>query len=235
MNMERVIKGYFYFLLIVMSMVSLGYNENVGKYYASIFESFENISNEIIEIKDISIVNSMDLQAIVPLNFSYSGDKAFYVGGQEQKDISFEIQNDGVDYFAQSGQDAALAISYLIKTYDKSINLEKLKLSVNGVNINDVRSINISLLGDVIAIGSKVKNAFVFDNLNINFDPKSNTRIDVFVDLGEELRANDRLRLDILNPEDLVFSSKSGKFNISRYYPIKGSYLSVVSSIKKSD
>ncbi len=59
----------------------------------------------------------------------------------------------------------------------------------------------------------------------------SNNRLDVFVDLGENTSINDRVRLDIVNFEDLVFSSDTGEVNLSRYYPIKGRYLSIVNHL----
>ncbi len=73
MNMEKLIKGYFYFLLILMSIVSLGNNENVGDYYANVFDSIENFGNEIIEIKNISIVSSLELNSFIPVNILYTG------------------------------------------------------------------------------------------------------------------------------------------------------------------
>lgn len=224
MDLAKVIKGYFIFLMCIVTFAALSYNSTVKHYMlaASTFAHIDIIGQgrNTDESLYASVYGLQDIKAKIFNNENLYENKSPNLFG-------FSISNDPEKSLMEPGTKNVLIMNLNLTAYENSATLKSLKLKVHGIDEYDVENVAIEVDGEVLAFGKRDEQYFNFGNLDYEIAPNSKERFEVKVDLSENLTTGERLRLDIEKPEDIVVKVNGKKLNVNDYYPIKGKYLSI--------
>lgn len=221
MNIRRVIKFYFSFVMVLVSAAGLSYNDDVR---ALMINSF-NI--EMGAEKDLFTIASDKVLLSEALATGISGQGIFSAVNANSEALSFEMEHDADRAFANPGAAGAEIMRFEMNTYESSLHFSALTLKVFGVDAEDVQRAVLVMDEENFIEGSREGEYFVFKNIDYKLDANSDGIVSLQVDLGEELTTGNRLRLDIEKPDDIELYVGGKVYKINEYYPIEGKYLSI--------
>jgi len=114
------------------------------------------------------------------------------------------------------------------KTYDDGLTVNGLKFKVFGVIAENIDKAVLKDGEDVLAEG-RVENGYIsFANVGYKLDKNSEGFVTVEIDAGKNLRAGERIRLDIEDSKDVYVMVGGEIFELKNSFPLKGKPLSVV-------
>lgn len=147
----------------------------------------------------------------------------------DNRKVDFEIsRNKDVLYVTPGATDVNL-MKISFKTYADEMALNALKLKISGVLSENIDKAVLKNGEEILAEGS-MENGFIsFGNIGYKLDKNSEGSITVAVNTGRDLRAGERIRLDIEDPKDVYMIVAGEIFNLKNSFPLKGKPLSVVS------
>lgn len=228
MNTRKIIKGYFFFLMFLLSAGSLSYNPSVGSYYANVFDSIDTVGENIINLTKLKITSAEDFQSGIKLTYYTDSSKEFSGINRNQSLITFEIDSNNSDHFAKSGQSDVKVMDFIVKSQSTDLSLKYLKLKLSGVSDESILSAKLSYDGEIISESFVSEGYAEFKLEDFKFFEENFSRITLIVDLNDSLKINDRFKFDIEKSEDLKFIINKELTSIGSYFPIIGKYISIV-------
>ena len=212
MNIAKVIKVYFIFVMVISSIALLSYNDNFGNYILSVLHVGESSANASLYTSVIA--------------YDYEGG-VFSSTNESSSLLNFSIINDPEKAFSAPGSENVEMMGFLFKTGDDVSLLKDLRLKVVGV---DPKYIEKAVLFDgkkIVKVGAKDEEYFSFKQINQKIDPNAYKILYLHVSLSSELHTGQRFRMDIESPDDIIILTGSQQFIVDDYYPIEGKYLSI--------
>lgn len=214
MPINKIINGYFAFVMAVSAVALLNYNSDINKYfqdsYASVIHTMEALGED--GNMGIELVNAQNV-----LEPKISEDPIF-VKNNGVNFVNFEISEG--DGYAKAGDKGVKAMVINIKSNQKVVlNGLRLKLAGKGV------------LAGYLYNGEELISEGKNNGEYLNFPVKSSVvdqSLWIALDLDQSLVSGDRIRLDIEKAEDLKALVADKSYVLPGYYPIKGGYISVV-------
>ncbi len=210
MNIAKIIRAYFVFVMCGVAVASLSYNDTVKYYMASVF-NFESDSAD-------STAFSADIESNAETVANSTGI------------INFVIDNNPNEAFAQPGAKSVPIMHFKMRTFDESVTVKSLKLKLAGVENKLVEKVFLTKGREIIAVGKKKGEYFDFKNIDFHLAKNSSGIINVIVDVSAELTTGNRFRLDIEKPEDIVILAGTDVYSVTGSYPLRGKYLSIAKS-----
>jgi len=197
MHIEKIIKFYFLFVMVICSTVAVGSDKTTQTFMANVL-GFNSVEHSVAEVDnrkvDFEISRNKDVLSIIP--------------GSTNVDM--------------------MKISF--RTHDDEMVVNGLKLKVFGVLSDNVGKAVLKSGDDVLADG-QIENGYIsFGNVGHKIDKNSEGVVSVFLDVSRNLKAGERIRLDLQDQKDIYMIVGGRSFDLKTSYPIKGKSLSVVSS-----
>lgn len=146
----------------------------------------------------------------------------------DDRKIDFELSRnkDVLSVVAGSTNVNMMKISF--RTHEDEMIINGLKLKVSGVLSEDIHKAVLKSGEEILAEG-KIENGYIsFGNIGYKTDKNSEGVISVFIDVGRNLKAGERIRLDIQDPKDVYMMVGGKSFDLKTSFPVKGKSLSVV-------
>lgn len=213
MNIEKVVKAYFIFVMAIVSIGVLSYNDSFDRYFLSVFHS-----NGVESDGDIS-------SSLFASSISYRGNgDEFSVSGR-QNVVSLNIE-ENLNSFVQPGSEGATIMKFVFVA-EEDVVLEDLKLKI--VEIDPKYLVRAVLMdGNEVLEEGKISGGYcVFSGVDYEIKKGFKSSLSLVIDLSPDVKTGQRLRMDIETAEDLGLVAHGRSVKIGKHYPIKGSYLSV--------
>jgi hypothetical protein len=217
MNIAKVIRAYFIFVMAISCVAVFSYNSTLNNFIVSVLHINES------GLATAGLFNSVSSE----IPFDNNGRQTFISKNENDALVNFRIMNNPEGAYAPPGSTNVPMMAFSIKTNNEVALLKDLKLKIVGV---DSELITKAVIGDdkeLLEVGGKNGEYFVFKNINHKINSNSIEKLILYVDLSEELHTGQRFRMDIEKPEDIVMAVGPEPFTIDAYYPIEGEYLSV--------
>ncbi len=229
---SKVIKIYYYFLIVLLTIASGYYVPAVKSVYS---DSYLYVANYA---KGLSGLSEMRLNMASVVNFDGNTFKTTNVPlieadySEKSEDLMFQISM--VNKFVKNAQYGANVLSLDLKSLEKDISLNKLALKVSGVSASKISSLYLSLGENVISPISQNEDKFLFDLKGISLAKNSKISLNLFVNLSDLLSVNERFYFEIETASDFTFNSDGKQYSPKASYPQKSEFISVVGEkIKK--
>ncbi|MBD3360838.1 hypothetical protein GF366_03485 [Candidatus Peregrinibacteria bacterium] len=219
MNIAKVIKVYFYFIMVLMATASLTFNEEVKYFIVSAFHFDEQ--------EYISDASPSGYSANI---FAGGSSKIFIAENDNPNLINFSIMNDPEKSFAEPGSKGIYVMDFVFKTKNESMVLRKLTLKVVGVDSENILKAALVKGNKPISEARHKDGYLIFDNINFKIDNDSRNKLALKVSLSPNLQTGQRIRMDIEKPSDIEILVGGRPYTINKYYPIEGEYLSIARS-----
>lgn len=203
MSIEKVIKYYAIFLLVLSTTASVGQMPDAQNFMASTFSiSFEKPKEEkIVEI-------------------------------ETEKSMSFNVVTDAEKAFAVSGTKHAKIMQIRFFSYESDVVFDHLKLKIEGIEDNKIKNPVLMRGGQLLSEG-KISDGYIeFRNFRYSLPKESVGSVDLHLDIEKEARIGDRMRMAIETKEDAGFKMGEKIYFVRDVYPISGPYFSVVNARK---
>jgi|GEM_PF-3430716 len=196
MHIEKIIKFYFLFVMVVCSTVAVGSDRNTQTFMANVL-GYNSVEHSVAEVDnrkiDFELSKNKDVLSVVPGSTNVN-----------MMEMSF-------------------------RTNDDAMLINGLKLKVSGVLSGDIDKAVLKS-GEKVLSEGKIENGYIsFGNIGYGTDKNSEGVISVFIDIGRDLKAGERIRLDIQDPKDIYMMVGGRNFDLKTSFPVKGKSLSVVS------
>lgn len=221
---SKIIKIYFYFLLVVFPFAGASYISPVKDVYKNSLSYLGHYLYEIKGLKDMKI----SMASVVDINTK--NDTSYTKQGIT--DINFD---DSIIFDAKTLQKSVkkdekgvLAFELSIKTMNDITSLEKLRIQLNGIEKESIQLARLIFEDEEISSDDSSDNSLLFDLKGITLNKNSINNITLKIDFSESISVNQRFRFSIENPNDFVLSKNKSLFSIKSSYPIKSDYISVV-------
>lgn len=216
MNIMKILKGYFLFVMMVGAMSLLSYNDNVRTYFANVFVA----EGTAVTTKTYSVVYTS--QALLPkFSLNYVTEK------QNSAVVNFEITRDTDWGFGLPGGKKVPVMKLNFKTGDQPLEFDNVKFSIQGVDELLIQGAYLLDENEVVASAKKVGGHLKFSSVDYELAARSEGSVVVALDLSPALKTGQRIRLDIDAPEDFGLRVGGIPYKIGAYYPMKGKYLSI--------
>ena len=197
-------------VVIILGVAStLSYSPQVRNYTASVIHSVDQLGNATVEASfttDNSLLNQNTKNPHL-INFNiHEVDNRFVAPGAEKAEIMI----------------------LKFKTEDSELLLQKLRLQIAAVDGDKIKRAYLFDGEEELSSTKVAGNYLNFGKLNYRLGEAQEGNLKIKLDLSEELKTGDRIRLDVEAPEDIDILVGGQDYKIDRYYPIEGKYLSVV-------
>lgn len=217
MNIAKVIKVYFIFVMAISSMALLSYNDNVGNYISSVLHA-DNISESGKGFyKDL----------MAGISYDDGGRKIFLSHNENPSLINFSILNNPGKAFASPGDKNVDMMSFVFKTFENDLVFENLRLKIMGVDPEYIEKAMLLDEKEILQIGKKDGEYFVFEGIDYAIESFQKKSLLLYIDLSPDIKTGERLRMDIENPDDINIIVGDKPYSIDAYYPLQGKYLSI--------
>lgn len=193
MSIQKIIKIYFIFVMTIVSMSILSVNKNFENLIISVFHTSSGLSTEI------------KTAVIVPAESSI-----------------LTITNQPEKAYASPGAKDIELMKFVFKADSEDIELKSMILKTVGVPAEKLKKVVLKD-EDSVSESDGISEYFLFKNIGFMLKSGEKKTLSLRVDLGENLHAGDRFRMDI---EKLVLGGKADEANFE--FPIIGKYLSIV-------
>lgn len=216
MNIAKVIKAYFIFVMAVSSIALFSYNDNIGNYIVSVLHA-DNISSDTGFYKNL----------MAGISYDNDGRKVFSSSNENSSLINFNIINNPEKAFASPGEDNKELMSFLFKTFEDDLELKYLRLKIVEADSEYIKKAILIDGKKILQIGKKDGEYFIFDNINYEIKSSDEKSLFIYISLSSDIKTGERVRMDIESPEDIVLLVGGENYIIDSYYPIQGKYLSI--------
>lgn len=234
MNINKILKVYFVFILSLSAMGALSYSSKVENYVVSVLHSIDQQTDQFHV--DISDESKKFNDTFVNLGeISSKKAPAIVIKNSNPELISFKLQNNPTKAYSEPGKRSVEIMEISLLGKEKPIELKKLVFKVSGVEGNKIKKAYLSVKGKVFSAKEPEGDYFIFDGLNYNLDSKIEGRIKVLLDLSEELKTGSRIHLDIEDAQSVELKVGGEDFGISQSYPVIGKYLTIAKARKWSN
>ncbi len=146
----------------------------------------------------------------------------------DNRKVDFSISREKNVFSVTPGGTNINMMKISFRTHDDEMMLNSLKFKISGViseNIDNAVLKN----GEKVLSEGRIENGYIsFENIAYKTDKNSEGLVSIFIDAGRNLRAGERIRLDIVDPKDIYVIVGGESFNLKTSFPIKGKPLSVV-------
>jgi hypothetical protein len=217
MNIAKLIKGYFIFVMAISSVAVFSYNDSFSNYVVSVLHS-DNSLTQVSPLQNVFDKISSE---------NYLSGSIFTSINQNPSLINFLIESNPEGSFAEPGSQNSKVMTFSLKADADPMVLESLKLKVVGIDSSYVGRATLSFGDYVFSKGRRDGDYFIFDNLNIRVAPNGFKTFDLLVNISSEVKTGNRFRFDIESPDDIGLNVNGETYIIDGYYPIKGTYLSI--------
>ncbi len=218
MNIKKILKFYLVLTLMLTAFASLSYNDEF-RYYLSTYAT-SVLDYKYNETKPFVSVYS-------PSASLKSYEKSYVYYKDNPGNIVFNITNSPDKSMVATGTKNAEIMSFNFKTANVPIELENLALKIVGINGDDIDAAYLAIGNEVIAEAYISGDYLKFTNISYGIAANSSSSIKIKLDLSENLKINNRIRLDIESPQDSAIRVNNSLYGINGYYPMKGKYLSI--------
>lgn len=217
MNIAKVIKAYFLFVMAISSMALLSYNDNVGNYISSVLHA-DNLSES---------GKGFYKNLMSGISYDNDGRKIFLSHNENSSLINFSISNNPEKAFASPGEKNVDMMSFVLKTFEDDLVFEDLRLKITGVDPEYIEKAMLLDEKEILQIGKKDGEYFVFEGIDYLIESFQKKFLLLYVDLSSDIKTGERFRMDIENPDDINIIVGDEPYLIDAYYPLQGKYLSV--------
>lgn len=200
-------------MLAISAIGALSYNSEVKNFMTSVLHSPSDSS-----------------QNIFSLDKKEEAEIILIPGAQNKGKLNFEIKKDKEKGFAAPGEKGAYVMEFEVKTFDKKFILKNVKFKISGVESDKIEGGRMITGEEDITILSeaKRKNEYLnFKNIDFVLEKNSQATIKIMLDLSENLKTGERIRLDIETPDDIKSYLGKDSYPVFKRYPVKGEYLSI--------
>ena len=220
MNIQRLIKGYFAFIMTIVTVGALTYNEDVEQYMASVFHIDEtsglktDITSSAHMLQSSNFIDSLRVfphsegHSLVTMDIENTPSQAFAVPGAEDKEIA----------------------RFIFTTSEYEMSLEKLTLRVVGADTDYIDSASFMAGDEQIDKASVVGDYLVFSNINHKIDQDTQGVLTLNVNLGEDLHTGQRIGVRVESHEDIEIVVGGEIYNLPTYFPTSTKYISIAKS-----
>ena len=227
MSIRKILNFYLGLTLTLTLVSALSYSDSV-KYYASVFSSgMFGILGDIENsggFKNVSPLNT----SVTYSDLSTQSKSNFYSQNNNSAVLNFDIVNNPEKSFAKEGANGVNIMSFRFKPQDQDFYLKNLTLKITGASPNSIKSAQLTSDETVLSTGDEVDEYLHFKNIDYRLNAGDEGILNVILDLNENLKVGNRLRLDIETPDDIEIEVGENPYKINGYYPINGKYLSIV-------
>jgi hypothetical protein len=217
MNLAKIIKIYFVFMLITVSLGALSYNKGVVNYFSSVFH-----------------ITEMDFKSGTASSFYISDfvkdevyNDVFVNNNSNPNILNFNLVNDPSEAHASAGDKNVKIMGIYFKTDEMDLSLDELTFKIVGVDAENITDAVLTCDSTVIDEASLSDGYLTFKNIDFEMGSNEEKTLYLYVDLGTSLTTGERVRLDIESPDDVVLSVGGEPYALNKYYPIEGKYLSI--------
>jgi len=217
MNINKVIKIYFTFLLVLAFVATLSYNRDINQFIVNAFNSSNfRQSQYLASILDVKNAGKIDMEV---RNKNLSGD------------LSITFSNDPEQAFAQPGSSNVKIMNVNFSAKNPDLVVKKLSFVLEGVDESNVGRVAFvdNETGNIIQMAKREGEKFVFDNFDLKVSNLKKVTLGLEVSVTSALKNNDRLRLNIGSSEDVQFIVDKKTYNLKAGYPLNGKYLTIAS------
>ncbi len=215
MNLQKIIKVYFIFVMSLVSVAALTYTDSIGGVFVSAFQS-DDLASE-------SPFANYVLDA-----FHEGQHNELYVSDKNDPlKIDFRTEYPESNFVFSGGENVHLMTLKIKPKKDSMLESLKFKLSVGDEEIFK-KAYFTDKDGEVLAKGKSVGGYLIFDGVRLKIMEGVREEISLFVDLSDELKPGNHFRMDVEKPDDLIFIVDGAEFYLNEFYPIKGRSFSVV-------
>ena len=222
MNIEKVIKVYFFSVMAVIAMITVGQNSHVKQYMTNVVMPYFGAEEPVEEAASFE-----SEEAFLEFLVQDFGAAVFEAKNDNPHLVNIELANDPAAAFAKPGTEDVKLMDIEVQSFEEDFELDELKLklvAVGGVVVENVYLAH----GEDKLLGVSDGEYVQFGNVNFVVEAGEESALAVVVDLKEEAAVGDRLRMDIESSEDVVMLVGGEEYVINSYYPLKGKYLTVV-------
>jgi len=217
MNIRKIVRVYFGFIMMLMIVSVLTVNEDFEKYLISVFHVD---ATEALKMSDDAIWNmdftDQDAQKYVVENSDYS--------------VVLKIQGVGEQRFVSPGSDDKEVMVISFGSLEEMLLVKEIKFKIEGVNSKLIKNVKI-FKGDQVTLGEIDGDYVTFRKVDLKVDPGFTKELKVVASLSSMTHPGQRIRFDIEKPEDLILFHANKRYTLSAYYPIKGEYLTVANVV----
>lgn len=217
MNIAKVIKAYFLFVMAISSMALLSYNDNVGNYISSVLH-VDNLSES---------GKGFYKNLMSGISYDNDGRKSFLSHNENPSLINFSILNNPEKAFAAPGEKNVEMMSFVFKTFENDLIFEDLRLKIIGVDPEYIEKAMLLDEKEILQTAKKDGEYFVFEGIDYAIESFQKKSLLFYIDLSPDIKTGERIRMDIENPDDINIIVGDEPYLIDAYYPLQGKYLSI--------
>ncbi len=147
----------------------------------------------------------------------------------DDRKIDFEISRNKDVLSVVPGATNVNMMKISFRTHDDQMLINGLKLKIFGVLSENIDKAILKSGEEILSEGN-IENGYIsFGNVGYKTDKNSEGLISIFLDVGENLKAGERIRLDLQDPKDIYMMVGGRNFDLKTSFPVKGKALSIVS------
>lgn len=223
MNIKKILKFYLVLTLSITAMSLLSYSDmirnNASHYYANALNTLDQFFD------DSDYKYSEAKTGLYALNNNSEILRKDFKNDSEG--FSFSINNIPGKAYALPESKMAEIMNLNFKTKEKSLEIKSISFKIEGVAPENIVAAYLFNKEKVLSTAKNGNGSLFFDGMNYEIAPNSSEVLTVKLDLGSNLKPGNRIRLDIVAPEDLVMELENESIDFDGSYPIKGKYLSI--------
>lgn len=210
MNINKILKFYLVLTLSIGSMALLGYSPNS--------------KHPLKEFTESSFYNQKLFTSVLPIENSRNVLSSVNTGDYT---VNFTLSSDPEKRFANPGEKNIEIMKISFKSPDGDIVLKSLNFKISALDQSKVRNVYLFEGETKIASASIGDGYAKFSNISYETVANKEAVLSVRMDLSKKTQVGDRVRLDIEKSEDVEIIVDDKTYDLRKYYPIQGHYLSV--------
>ena len=156
MNLKKVIKVYFYLLIIIFSFVFFEQNFDMQKSFVSVMNALDYVSSDIVLIENIKV---SDVDTIENFDFNYDYDSQSVFFEFSSKDITTSVHK-------IEGETEHIFSNIHVKNLSDYLVLKTMKLKINGNYSGIIKKIDLIYDDIIISSAYNIDGQFVFENID---------------------------------------------------------------------
>ncbi|MDX9970419.1 MAG: hypothetical protein RBS56_00730 [Candidatus Gracilibacteria bacterium] len=223
---SKVIKIYFYFLLVVLTIAGGSYVPSVKSVYNDSFEKLANYADGVKSLSGmrVNMASVVNFEGDVLKNTSTQSGNADDM--RKSDDLLFEISS--IKKFVKNAEYGANVLSIDLKSLEKDIELNNLALKIAGISPEKIESIYLTVGEKVIPLFLLSEDKFVFDLKGIVLSKASKMSFNLNINMADTLSVNERFYFEIERASDFTFKADGKEYSPRASYPQKSEFISVV-------
>lgn len=222
MNLSKLFRNYLIFILVITGMSTLTYSETFNS-FSSQFLSVLHISKNIPTDVSSKKLNTAAFEPIAVNNPA----STFKSQKENSGILNFEITSDPENSFAEPGDREVEIMRLVFKSKNEAVSVNGMKLKIEGVSGDALKKVYLAENDNFVTFGQTFDEYIVFRYVNYEVKAGDKLELSIVADLSEDLKTNDRIRLDIESADDISITVGGKPYQLSGYYPIRGKYLTI--------